>query len=143
MKTSIVFGKDTWVKRAFSIAEFVTLSDPEKRFSVHSKPPFFSAAHDMHYRSSPDLNKDQIDHYPDQIILGHNNSSIKRGIAQDNAHHIIRVISGEYVATLDEMDGQIEALMNKRKELMLEAMRHGRPLKVSECRQPERPKDSP
>ncbi len=69
-------------------------------------------------------------HVPDAVAFYSANFEFKRG-QTDRA----KVIPPEYVDALDKIDQQIEALTRQRRDLLNEAWRHGRPLRIDDVKQ--------
>jgi len=77
----------------------------------------------------------------DSIHTEHNIFRVKRDTAEpfnscvDGKQHALRIMSEEYESQLQLLDNQICTLRTQRRELLAEAMRHGRAVKVGDCRQ--------
>lgn len=66
---------------------------------------------------------------PDSVGFYSASFEFKRGLTER-----AKIISQEYIDALDKIDGQIETLMRQRNDLLNEAWRRGRPLKINDVK---------
>ena len=135
MKTKILYGNPDLPKRAMFKTDRDSLPEKQREFITAC---FFRPAHKSVERSF-NINtlkscKEEKTLIPDMVVLGHCSYHVKNGKVVDSVRccGIVRVITDDYVNQIDAMDNQIAALKKQQIELLAEAARHGRQLRIEE-----------
>jgi len=130
MKTSILVdrnGKGEIFERAVLPNDANADADP-RRIEAHT--PRFFPAHDataQRVRSDFSLEKPRTMHEPDKVAVGHNLYRVKRGEVVG-----ARVIASEAADEINCIDREIDRLHMLRWQVMAEAWRRARPLRLSD-----------
>ena len=137
MKTPILLvQQSSKVERVAARCVFV--DETNNPHSIY-KVPRFIPAHSETGILFPSKKK-HTSHYPDSMSFPNNRLTVKNGVVQDQHGDyydrarvtFVRVIPDEYVNKIDAMDTEIKNLKAKLEQFLLEAARHGRPLRVKE-----------
>ena len=127
MKTSILYGRN-YTQRASLPAEI-----PQDKSNHYTRARFMAA----HKSRVGTLSGETLIHDPDAIHVGH--WAFKLGLVggridackpfkYDGGICGAVIIPEEYVSRLHDLDEQIGALQDKRREIMAEAAKRGKPL---------------
>jgi len=130
MKTSLLYARHTDSKpRRARLASDDSADNEKSPFHIARFVPACSATRTSLNLDTMTPSKPHTVKVPDSVDLYSDEFHFKNGSTER-----VCVIPSGYVAQLDQLDQEIEALRQRQSELIDEAWRRGRPLRVTDIR---------
>ena len=135
MKSKILYGNPDRPKRAMFKRERDLLPEKQREFvsTVVLHPKHVSETRSFNPGTML-IGKPRQVAFPEMVHISLDSFYVKNGKVVDSVRccGIVRVITDDYVNQIDAMDNQIAALKKQQIELLAEAARHGRQLRIEE-----------